>query len=59
MMNALQGIGKQHNIDPGLLGTRKIVERLINGDRDLPVLQGWRNEIAGQRLLTIIGESTE
>lgn len=55
LMKALQAIGEQQQIDPGLIATRKIINKLITGERDkLPVLQGWRKAIAGQHLLTLL-----
>jgi len=59
LMAALQSIGEQQQIDPGLLATRKIVNRLITGERDVNVLQGWRNDIAGKELLAIIDKHSE
>jgi len=54
LMTRLQEIAEQHQIDPGLLATRKIVQKLVQGERDLPLLTGWRNNIAGETLLGII-----
>lgn len=54
LMQALQAIGEQQHIDPGLIATRKIVNQLVAGERDVPVLKGWRNDLAGQQLLAII-----
>jgi len=59
LMTALQAIGEEYQIDPGLLATRKIINKLVVGERDVSVLQGWRNDIAGKKLLAIIDKSTE
>jgi len=56
LMTALQSIGEQQQIDPGLLATRKVINQLVAGERDVSVLQGWRNDIAGQQLLAIINK---
>lgn len=58
LMNALQAIAKDSNIDPALLATRKIINRLVAGERDLPLLTGWRYELAGRKLLYIIDGET-
>ncbi len=34
-----------------LIAPRKELERLVRGERELPVLTGWRREIAGDALL--------
>ncbi len=54
LMKALQVIGGEHHIDPGLIATRKIVNQLVAGEHDIAVLKGWRNDIAGQKLLAIL-----
>jgi len=59
LMTALQAIGEEQQIDPGLLATRKVINQLVAGERDVSVLQGWRNDIAGQHLLTIIDKKSE
>jgi len=59
LMTALQTIGEEHHIDPGLLATRKIINQLVVGERDIAVLKGWRNDIAGQQLLAIIDKNSE
>lgn len=59
LMKALQTIGEEHQIDPGLIATRKIVNQLVAGERDVPVLNGWRNDLAGQQLLMIINKDSE
>lgn len=38
-------------ISPSLLANRKQLERLVRGERDLPVLAGWRRRVTGERLL--------
>jgi len=59
LMSALQAIGEENKIDPGLLATRKVVNKLVAGERDVSVLKGWRNAIAGEKLLAIIDKNTE
>ena len=59
LMKALQTIGEEHQIDPGLIATRKIVNQLVAGERDVPVLKGWRNDLAGQQLLIIINKDSQ
>lgn len=41
-------------IAPGVLANRKDLERLIAGERELPLLRGWRYEAAGKALLALL-----
>jgi ribonuclease D len=54
MMNAVKKAAGEHDIDPALLATRKTLNALIAGQRDLPVLQGWRRTIIGETLLAML-----
>jgi len=38
-------------MSPEVLATRRELEQLADGRRDLPVLRGWRRHVAGERLL--------
>jgi len=47
-----------NHISPNCLCTRKELNALIKGKRDLNILSGWRNELAGKHLLKFLsGES--
>lgn len=51
----------EHNVDTELIATSKTLQRLIldPDKRDLPLLHGWRWEVAGKELLRILqGESS-
>jgi ribonuclease D len=54
LMKAVKKAAQEHDIDPALLATRKTLNALIAGERNLPVLQGWRKKIIGEHLLKII-----
>jgi ribonuclease D len=56
MMKAVKEAANEHDIDPALLATRKTLNALIAGQRDLPVLQGWRRSIIGETLLKILAD---
>ena len=43
-----------HHISPALLATRKQLGKLVLGERDLPILHGWRRKIAGEHLLNVL-----
>ena len=42
------------NISPSLLATRKELEKLIRGRRDLDILQTWKKDIVGNDLVRLI-----
>lgn len=47
---------EQLGISPSLLANRKQLDKLALGERDLPVLSGWRREVIGEQLLAAIAE---
>jgi len=58
LVDALMGLlrlqSAQHGIAPAALGTRKELEALVRGERDIELLQGWRNEMVGETLVRFI-----
>ncbi len=51
LMSALRQLAQAQHISPALLATRDEIDRLVLGERDLPLLSGWRAELAGRSLL--------
>jgi ribonuclease D len=55
MVNAVLRIKSgEHSISPQLLATRDHIHQLLAGERDIPLLQGWRLQLAGQAVLDIM-----
>ncbi len=54
LMACVRILGQQHGISPATLTTRKEIERLVRGERDLNLLQGWRRKLAGETLLELL-----
>jgi len=54
IMARLRAIGDMQNIAPSLIANRSSIERLVAGERDLPLLKGWRAEVAGGELLNLV-----
>lgn len=54
LMARLRQLAEQHRISAPLLATRRDVEALVQGRRDLPLLSGWRRELAGEELLRLL-----
>jgi ribonuclease D len=45
-------IAEQLQLMPEVLATRRDLQQLLNGDTDIPPLQGWRREVVGEALLS-------
>ncbi len=54
LMAYLRLLGQQNQISPASLATRKEIEKLVRGRRDIPLLHGWRGHIVGNPLLELI-----
>jgi ribonuclease D len=54
LMARVRELSEQHRISAPLLATRKDIEALVLGRRDLPLLEGWRRELAGEELLSLL-----
>jgi ribonuclease D len=50
MMAAVTETATRLKLHPSILATKRDVERLVVGERELPVLRGWRNSLVGERL---------
>jgi ribonuclease D len=60
MVNAVLRIkAGEHSISPQLLATRDHIHQLLSGEHDIPLLQGWRLELAGQAVLDIMAGKTQ
>ncbi len=44
----------EQSIAPVAVASRKEIERMVSGETDLPILQGWRNEIVGHHLKSFV-----
>ncbi|MEE9342648.1 MAG: ribonuclease D [Gammaproteobacteria bacterium] len=47
-------LADKHQINPVMIATRKQLISLITGSTDLPVLKGWRYDIAGKELQAML-----
>ena len=56
VMMALVRLSGEHNdLNPAVLATRKQLEKLVLGDQDAAVVQGWRKKFVGEQLLAFLG----
>jgi len=51
-------IGEKHALHPSVITNRKELERLVQGDLSVGVLQGWRRKLAGETLLMVLQGET-
>jgi ribonuclease D len=54
LMAVVRNQAALHEVSPSTIATRAALERLVLGDTDVPILRGWRAQIAGatvQRML--------
>jgi ribonuclease D len=54
LMAYLRLLGQQNQISPASLATRKEIEKLVRGQRDIPLLHGWRGHLVGNALLDLV-----
>ncbi|HHJ13873.1 MAG TPA: ribonuclease D [Gammaproteobacteria bacterium] len=50
----LRLVGDSCGLNPALLGSRRQLLALLRGERELPLLQGWRGRLAGAALIALL-----
>jgi ribonuclease D len=54
VMALIRLVGEGQAISPANLVTRKDLDRLVQGKRDIPLLRGWRRQAAGNEVLALL-----
>ena len=54
LQDLLQQVAGEAGISPEVLATRKDLTALVRGARDIAPLSGWRREVIGERLLSVV-----
>jgi ribonuclease D len=54
LMCCLRLQGEQESIAASALATRRDLERLVTGDREVEILHGWRKLVAGELLVDVL-----
>ncbi|MCU7946297.1 MAG: ribonuclease D, partial [Candidatus Thiodiazotropha sp. (ex Cardiolucina cf. quadrata)] len=54
LLDHLQQTAEDEAIPSTLLANRRDLERLVAGERELPILQGWRRTLVGKELLGML-----
>jgi ribonuclease D len=57
LLARLREIATEAQVSAPMLATRKDVEALVRGRRDLALLQGWRRALAGEELLEMVAKA--
>ena len=50
LMETVRAVAREHELAPGVLATRRDMERLVRGADPASVLRGWRAELLGAKL---------
>ena len=59
LMAVIHLSAQENQISPRCLCSRKDLDALIKGRRDLSILNGWRNELAGKQLLKFMSGDSQ
>ncbi len=51
---ALRLIAAEHQLSPQAIATHKDLQKLVRGEDDCPLLEGWRCAVAGEPLLALL-----
>jgi ribonuclease D len=49
-----QAISAELGLSPEVLATRRDLEQLVDGRRDVALLKGWRKSVIGDRMLAAL-----
>ena len=52
----LRLIAIENDITPAAIASRKDLEKLVAGIDDLPLLEGWRDKVAGKKLQHVVNK---
>lgn len=54
LMAVVRKRGAEQEVSPTLLASRKDIEAVVLGQTDVPILHGWRGELAGHELQSVL-----
>jgi ribonuclease D len=55
---SLRLLAARHQLSPQAIGTHKDLQKLVRGDNECKLLEGWRRGVAGETLLAVIQGET-
>lgn len=59
LMGLLRKYSGEHNISPAAIATRKDIDKLVIGETNIPLLQGWRHDIIGSKLKAFLDDDEQ
>ena len=54
LMTQIKMVAKEQNISPANIANRKMIEKVINGETDIALLNGWRYQLAGRTIQELL-----
>ncbi len=54
LMTQLKIVANEQNISSANISNRKTIEKIIYGETDIPLLKGWRYQLAGKRIQELL-----
>ena len=54
LLTQLKIIANEQNISPANIANRKMIEKVIAGETDIPLLKGWRYQLAGKKIQALL-----
>lgn len=54
LMTQLKLVANEQNISPANIANRKMIEKVIYGEVDVPLLKGWRYHLAGKKIQDLL-----
>ena len=54
LMTQLRLVASEQNISPANIANRKMIEKIIYGETNIPLLKGWRYQIAGKKIQDLL-----
>ena len=54
LMTQLRLVASEQNISPANIANRKMIEKIIYGETDIPLLKGWRYQLAGKKIQDLL-----
>ncbi len=54
LLTQLKLIANEHNISPANIANRKAIEKVIAGETGVPLLSGWRFQLAGNKIQQLL-----
>lgn len=54
LMTQIKLVAKEQSISPANITNRKMIEKLLHGEKNIPLLTGWRNQLVGKKVQELL-----